>query len=192
MKRRLFNLAAALSLVLCLVVCVLWVRGQRTADWVWWTRADEHDWRRDTLASGSDGFFLRHEWYGFDGPEHPWAHSGNPADAAGLSHLVVASQPNPFSGSFSNRIGFGTGRETRVKDAPLEGTYYVCSRAQVPYWFVLAVLLAPCGLWLVRTRALGTRSRRAWLNQCLQCGYDLRAHGGGDRCPECGTANPAK
>ena len=41
----------------------------------------------------------------------------------------------------------------------------------------------------------GIGSFRAWRwtarlrkGLCLKCGYDLRAHGGGDRCPECGSA----
>jgi hypothetical protein len=31
-------------------------------------------------------------------------------------------------------------------------------------------------------------SRRERLGLCSHCGYDLRAHGVGERCPECGTS----
>ena len=43
----------------------------------------------------------------------------------------------------------------------------------------------------------GTGTFRAWRwrtrllkGLCLKCGYDLRAHTGGDRCPECGSPLP--
>jgi hypothetical protein len=37
MKRRLANLAAAVSLLLCAAVCVLWVRGRTGTDELSWT-----------------------------------------------------------------------------------------------------------------------------------------------------------
>jgi hypothetical protein len=47
-KRRLFNLAAAVSLVLCVAVCVLWVRS--------YTRLDSVTWIRFRTEGGSTRF----------------------------------------------------------------------------------------------------------------------------------------
>lgn len=60
-----------------------------------------------------------------------------------------------------------------------------------PYWLVLLVSLAPPILQTVHAvRAKRLRDRLAG-NQCLGCGYDLRATP--DRCPECGLeVAPAK
>jgi hypothetical protein len=189
MRRRLSNLATLISLALCLGVGVLWVVGRHTGCWVWWTRVGEIDWRQEALASGTNGFMLRHEWYQFEDAQDPRKHS-IAFQPPGVMLFRVTSQGNPFSGSLWNRIGFGMERELRFTDAASGSRrlYYVCSRAEVPYWFVLAVLFMPCGLWLVHARASRTRARRARSNQCLQCGYDLRAHGEGERCPECGGA----
>src|SRR5688500_7111044 len=40
MRRRLFNLAAALSLLLCVAVCVVWVRSYWFTDQLFWWRID--------------------------------------------------------------------------------------------------------------------------------------------------------
>jgi len=61
---------------------------------------------------------------------------------------------------------------------------------QLSYWFLpfLSLLLSLAILVpLVRLRRARRRQR---LGQCLRCGYDLRAHEPGQRCPECGTVIP--
>jgi hypothetical protein len=50
-----------------------------------------------------------------------------------------------------------------------------------------AALLPICWAAPKLSTARRRRQRRA-LGQCLRCGYDLRAHAPGDRCPECGAA----
>jgi hypothetical protein len=52
----------------------------------------------------------------------------------------------------------------------------------VPYWVVLTLTAACPTAWLVRRRR-----RRLARGLCPTCGYDLRAHAPGERCPECGT-----
>jgi hypothetical protein len=54
----------------------------------------------------------------------------------------------------------------------------------VPYWSCLPFLL-PLLLFL-------RRSRRPAPGFCSTCGYDLRAHHPGEKCPECGTVIPEK
>jgi len=56
---------------------------------------------------------------------------------------------------------------------------------RVPYWLIalITIILAIGVFILTRARKPGT---------CQKCGYDLRAHKPGDRCPECGTIIPAE
>lgn len=191
MWRKLGHLVAALSLLLCVAVGVMWVRGQRSADWFHWTQTREHEWRRNTLVAGSDGFYVSHQWFFFADPGHARKYAERLGSTSGLSHDASRPQKNPYSGSFWNRLGFGMRPGTLRIDRASDGPYrYVFPNAHVPYWFVLVAFFSPCGLWLARARSRRTRARRARLGQCTHCGYDLRASPG--RCPECGRAAGAK
>ena len=57
----------------------------------------------------------------------------------------------------------------------------------IPFWAVGAVYVLLVGGVCLRRRR---RIKRAMRNICLKCGYDLRAHRPGQRCPECGTPIP--
>jgi hypothetical protein len=63
---------------------------------------------------------------------------------------------------------------------PAARPYYVMDLA-VPCAY-LVVLFALLPAWVV-----WTRRRRPPPGHCRKCGYDLRAHRAGERCPECGT-----
>jgi len=58
----------------------------------------------------------------------------------------------------------------------------------VPAWGPLGLCAGVCG-WLVLfpIRRRWRTARRLREGLCLKCGYDLRAHQPGGRCPECGT-----
>ncbi len=58
----------------------------------------------------------------------------------------------------------------------------------LPLILLLASALALSAYRRVRHRRA---SRRIGRGCCAACGYDLRAHHPGDKCPECGTAVPA-
>src|SRR5437773_6355267 len=51
MRRRLFNLAAAVSLVLCVATCVLWVSSYAGFHSLWY-------WSRPDAALNQTGFFI--------------------------------------------------------------------------------------------------------------------------------------
>jgi hypothetical protein len=54
----------------------------------------------------------------------------------------------------------------------------------LPYWFLVVTTAVLPVKWVARRYWPRHRSRHV----CVKCGYDLRAHKEGDRCPECGTS----
>ncbi|MCL2646213.1 MAG: hypothetical protein FWD61_04300 [Phycisphaerales bacterium] len=60
----------------------------------------------------------------------------------------------------------------------------------VPYWAPIVLLSLPLWFFVARWRKANEQHQRRKNNLCLHCGYDLRAHHPGDKCPECGTRIP--
>jgi hypothetical protein len=55
----------------------------------------------------------------------------------------------------------------------------------IPAWIAIPMLAA--AIWLLASASVSLRQRlRAAQGLCVHCGYDLRAHAPGSRCPECG------
>ncbi|MDB5304823.1 MAG: hypothetical protein JWM97_2372 [Phycisphaerales bacterium] len=187
--RRLFTLLSALSLLLCVGTCAMWVRSYKGE----YALALEHfsvlqDLGGDTIYEPGDvGWNLQREVAAYHGtiglhqlrlcprryavPDGPkrvpgWHFDGYFDDhpyrpmPAGLHWKVVAA-----------RCG-----------GPKPGRANAEFRAGCPMWMVIiATTLIPgmrLGLWL-------NRKRRGQFGHCLVCGYDLRATP--NRCPECGA-----
>jgi hypothetical protein len=192
--RWLINGLTVVSLLLCLVTCLLWVRSYRKSDHVTYTSrvlhkygvdtgfgeiiAQDYDLSAtvDTASAGCsfDSDDVRYEGVegGFDFWWFEMADSGTP-------------------GFISHRWGFGFGRGWRgymfVTSDDLRATGgAVWSHAiAMPLWFG-AVLLAIAPLAKLHSLISAARRKRSGL--CRICGYDLRATP--DRCPECGTIPP--
>jgi hypothetical protein len=164
MRRKLFSLAAGASAVVCIALCVLWVRSGSQLDELR-LRFPRHsgtiecrtvgigscfgrlwiEWSDNYFVSGSDGFELSR-------------------------HTEPAQKYAPWS---SSDWGVATLNA-------LGGTVYHLS---APHWAIVVVLLSISGTRI----AMGLQRRlRARIGRCFRCGYDLRATP--DRCPECGTA----
>jgi len=67
----------------------------------------------------------------------------------------------------------------------------------IPHWILVILLLIHPVRWFGRTKIWLTRARQRsheWslAGLCTGCGYDLRAHQPGAKCPECGKPVPAK
>jgi hypothetical protein len=180
-KRRLSTILSALSLLLFVAVCVLWVRSYWVADHIQWTHRQmesaQYAERYFTLISDRGTFdvslmvFLTQrrlvrqeliERYGGNGVAQ-WSYSG-------LAPEVVLRRSKSRWWPDYDAVDHGS-RQARLDRL----------RALiVPYWR-MAVLAAVCpSLWLVRS--LRRRSRDG---RCPSCGYDLRATP--DKCPECGA-----
>jgi hypothetical protein len=87
--------------------------------------------------------------------------------------IQLGYTPPPFM--LSNGLGFWWFKSSSAGGYTLVG---------IPYWSLVVCTAVPPLVGLARTWRR-TRRRRAGL--CAECGYDLRAHAKGERCPECGT-----
>ena len=181
MARRLFTLLAALSLLLCVAVGVLWVRnhlllGGSHYDAVVLTKlGPAGHWR--AVAFTHRGRVHAEWWHSTNWPPLP-------PDDSRLSPWRVA------------RVGSGTMDDIdpdtatlgfRFRHLTMSGRGITNLReAVVPLWSILLPSAVMPALWFRRRVRQRMRRRR---HLCQTCGYDLRATPG--RCPECGTSAPS-
>ena len=172
--RRLFTLCSALSLLLCLAVCVLWVRSYFVSDsaQVILQRTKEGKIARLGSATTHRGrVWLQGVRVHPRSAPGPWLRD-DPVYWHTPPHRIVLT---------SVRFGFGVSRFSTTRP-PAHVVNVI-----VPFWLVaVAGATAPSLQAVVFAR---TRRRRA-RGLCPACGYDLRASPG--RCPECGAAAGGK
>ena len=167
MKRRLLNLLTALSLLICVAACVVWVRSYWVSDWA-------------TVK------LPRPVWGVGQGYVFTWTGGvGVVADKRGALDLAapewITRPPMSYGAAgwpeetLPNRAGFAATTNPLAR-----GVLY---SASVPCWFLALITGAAPVAWLLHNRHARRRTRAGY---CRSCGYDLRATPG--RCPECGTA----
>jgi hypothetical protein len=178
--RRLFTLCSTASLLLCVVVCVLWVRSYWTADQI--TRYGPEEsllWMngraRVEVTHYHGGVLLSQFQAGFAPftrsavPPSGWQHRSFAANDAGHQlKMHLAFQHDASADVLGFRYGWrggGIGWDFWLPD------------------YAPAVLTAVLPFWWAARRS----QRRRYLQDCYcqSCGYDLRATPG--RCPECGA-----
>jgi hypothetical protein len=183
-KRRLFNVLAAVSLVLCLATAALWVRSCWRLDFIvtreWDSSSGNRLFIRFLVLTSSWGG-VEFATYRYD---EPLAGVG-PRPAQPL--VAWHSQPDPSliagrSPGLMGRLNFYAGVQDRQYGVQREHI----NRIVLPHWLIVAACAVLPGLWL---RRFGRTRHRSAAGRCRTCGYDLRATA--DRCPECGTT-PAK
>ena len=165
LARHLFTLCAALSLLLCVAVCVLWVWSDSRLFRLTLT----HDEGRGVSrwVELLDGGFQYAE------TDHPSLRLGRPGwgtmECDGASHVR------------QTRWGFGTRTHLFLGAAPMRrATFW---RAPVwPLVLLIAVASVPSLLTLLRRRRSWRLTRGGF---CPSCSYGLRASP--ERCPECGA-----
>jgi hypothetical protein len=191
MKRRVFNLMAAMSLAICVLAVALWIRSYRTGHFGEFIGAFERRTTEKVVVTRTIGIHSSHGMLGvgLELDEH----------APGAPHFMVFPDGRrlvwssdhcwerwPFTQRIGQhdlwweRLGFGARNWKR--------TYPVMTSQGVAMPHALLVSLAAIVpvAWLLRQ---GQRRRRCSSGLCLRCGYDLRESP--DRCPECGTPRPA-
>ena len=162
--RRLFTLASAVSLLLCLAACVLWVRSYGIKDGIWWWRSSgDPTWPRRSEVLTYEGRII---YYSITGPApgvEGWGYDSWVIAPSGWNNPVADPTRTFFGFRFSAR-----GKPPHHRPV-----------ASLPLWLPLMLLSVMPVRWYMRRR----RGLRPGL--CPACGYDLRATP--DRCPECGA-----
>jgi hypothetical protein len=187
--RRLFMLCSALSLLLCVAVCVLWVRSYWCADRLDFDGPRGHVFL--TAARGRVVVFHGREPASYSNP--PIArpaveHSRQSPPVGVLFHFAQAARyAHQARQSRGSAVRYASGNRLGVRWAAViiaGGPSYRWAAAPLAY--VCLTLALPPALRVTRAAARRSPSRR-WAGQgrCRTCGYDLCASPG--RCPECGA-----
>ena len=171
MRRKLFNLAAAVSLVLCLAMVALWIRSYWVSDLIMHYGPTQ----RSVLSNSGSMHFIVTDISGLAITSRKTIkHSTRPAS---LWRTDALAPHDPGVKTNVGLAGFrwfvsngGVGR-TNIRTAKRWAL-------TVPHWFIILVAAALPAICLMR------RSQPA-PGACKTCGYDLRATP--ERCPECGA-----
>ena len=157
MRRWLFTIFSAFSLLLCLILLYGWIRSYMPRHW--------------SLECGA-GRLLIMFWDG-NLPDGGWQayNPGNKEAFAGFTPLWQAMRRS----SDAKWLGF------QYTTGTIAGFVNIRIIA-IPLWFLVPLCATLPAFWFLSFRRL---RRRVKSGQCLSCGYDLRESK--DKCPECGT-----
>ena len=159
-RRRLFNVAAAISLALAVFLAALWVDSNFTRRGIAWVG----DTAGGMIISESGCLLMIAGTFTPSADPVGWQYEGRPIDV----HRRMGTSNFGWFRYRRRRWGSSTERQLLV-----------------PLWFVQMTSLLPAALVAsARVRSRVIRARRRAAGQCPGCGYDLRATPG--RCPECG------
>jgi hypothetical protein len=187
MKTRLFNLAAGVSLVLCLAAIGFVVRSLFARDTVGLLLINQPAVRYavslDSWQGSAVVMFTRTAR--IDGAPVPEWTSQRPQRFRVASfprgdlyeQLVIYQNMGHWFAGFAAGSGFTA---TKPKTGPIT----IVSKnwlVAAPWWAIAVVAAVLPTLWLKRRR---DQRRLSLAGRCRNCGYDLRATP--DRCPECG------
>lgn len=190
MRRRVFQVFSVLSGLLSVALMVLWVRSYFVGDVAtYYQRPGDGSSAGYGVSSGCgslglssfhfSGFPVRAlGWYRVDA-QTPYDRAVPP---------VFLSSVIPVSSRISwNYLGFAcySGSNSLHFASPDHAPWITdLFLLAIPHWLPALLLAMPPFVHF--RRAWRVRYRRAH-NLCLSCGYDLRAHAAGQKCPECGT-----
>ncbi len=172
--RHLFTFCSAVSLLLCVALCVLWVRSYWVEDCIHFGDGESRDQHFVNLESslGQMGvYYIRpHD-------DHPPQPARVTFEHRSYAHATAVENSLPAMSEPWKAAGFlFWSRE--------HNTSWITLVAWPCWAAALLASLPPLGWCLARLRQRG-RLQRIGRGCCPSCGYDLRASP--DRCPECGT-----
>ncbi len=199
MRRKLFNLLSAVSLLLFVVVVVVGVRSFFSYDSIAYGSAAAAPGGgghishcaaaasrgRILLSAGRDTVVTAQGWqrlcaiYSSSGMLNGFRWLAGRAFDLGVQHSRL--------GDTARALGFSLEAYRHQRMGIAEETAQLTSYILIlPAWFLALLFAILPALWLRRRRIERKRNR---IGFCQHCGYDLRATP--SRCPECGTAVPA-
>jgi hypothetical protein len=177
-RRRLFTVCSAVSLLLCVATVVLWVRSYWVGEAMY---REGPSYRLAVLSSKGQcsAFRTTYPASAANGPAR-WRYS-NRGMWAEVTRRPGWYRADPAVRCYGPVAGFG------LFDKPAGPTSVGAGTREVffPYWFLVLLTAAGPAAWCYQARRR-RRLRSPLLSLCPACGYDLRATPG--RCPECGTA----
>lgn len=173
--RWLLNLAAGVSLLLCLATTALWIRSYFATDWATWRGGTVVRLDINVIASRGD-LVVNGVWL------------STPVDR--MIWRLSSQRPYDLDGqwlrwSTEKRTLLGIITWGRSSSGPASSPTSDSLTVMVPYWLLAMITFALPG-WITAKRLLARRKPMPGL--CPVCGYDLRATP--DRCPECGAIPP--
>lgn len=182
MRRRLFALCSALSLLASVFTCAIWARSHWTGDELRWGWKHGVVWVWTPKDYLQIGLFLgdcSDEPAAFYGLKHSPSPIIRPFNTFGLMEIDPPDKLVTWEWG-----GFAWYSIQHPK------TGNVQAQAVAPFWSIAAVTaLLPLAWIILRLRSRWRERQQNRLGVCPACGYDIRATP--DRCPECGTTIPA-
>ena len=175
MKRRLFSLLSAISLLLCVATCGVWVRSHWVSDQLLWNRARNVQSVMTGMGQVAATLFIGNN-SGQPANSYTLQYTRDKAFSPGNWLMFLSPEPSDINISWEG-AGF-----TWYERRELSGIISVY--ATVPLWSITLITAALPLTWAMkgwRRRYGRTRKPRGF---CTVCGYDLRATP--ERCPECG------
>jgi len=168
MKPRLFNIAAILSLAMCLVFSLLWIRSHYASD--------SFVFRRATPTSSA--YRLRHF---FLISSHGWIETSfSSGEATNASLNFYGDDISSWITESQSKWTVGPAGGLHVERFRFESfpTGFIMN---FPFWLLVGATTILPLVWTVNYRRSQHHRRHGF---CPTCGYDLRATP--ERCPECG------
>lgn len=200
MLLRVLTLFSILSLTVCVMAIVLWVRSERDTELIGWETQDKTPYQK--AVTGYAGLFSYQGrayfgWTNFRYVDYPFTYLGRRAERQRRFLWKSSPQstgfyfpppdpdvPDTTSGQsirsqwIWKRGGVYLGSIECGWDSGSFSNHALC----VPYWIVVTMTLIVLVATKIRFARPWSRFRPGF---CSECGYDLRASK--DRCPECGV-----
>jgi hypothetical protein len=173
--RWLFNVIAAVSLLLCMATIVFWIDSYSVQRVVMWNGGIDYE------AVSNNGVLRFAQWIWLVPIHGKWHRQTYNPDG------VFSSETRPYWGMQDLAPVFVARRDISLNGSrhPFGDGIEEQRWVLFPHWFLALLLILPTGLRLYYFRR---KSHSADGMLCIQCRYDLRATP--DRCPECGTIPP--